>query len=85
MTDQIVQDVREIAAKTLGVPVTLVETDTSIRELPGVESIKMLQIIAKVERKYGVQFEDEIIFSIGTIVELASLVEARLTAVAAAQ
>jgi len=48
--------------------------DTNLRELQGVESIKVLRIVTKLERKYGVELEDETVFRVKTIRELADAI-----------
>lgn len=51
-------------------PGLALEAATVIRELPGIESMKVLRIIAKIERKFGVELDDEVVFNIGTFGDL---------------
>jgi len=47
---------------------------TNLRELPGVESIKVLRIISKIERVFDVELEDDVVFRVKTVAELASAI-----------
>jgi acyl carrier protein len=51
-------------------PALELSPDTVIRELPGIESMKVLRIISKVERKFGVELDDEVVFNVGTYRDL---------------
>jgi acyl carrier protein len=53
---------------------------TKLRELPGVESIKILRIVAKIERAYNLELEDEVVFRVQTIGELATAIRELQTA-----
>ncbi|MCA1690741.1 MAG: acyl carrier protein [Actinobacteria bacterium] len=48
--------------------------DTDIRELPGVDSVTLLQVVANIEDHYRVQFDDDLVFGVHTIGELATAV-----------
>lgn len=45
-----------------------------LRDLPGADSMKMLRVVAKLERRWDVEFEDEEIFAVKTVDELVTLV-----------
>ena len=63
-----------IVRQELRLPDEQLGVGTRLRELPGVESIKLLRIVAKIERAYGVEFEDEVVFRVQTIGELAAAI-----------
>jgi len=46
-----------------------------LRDLPGADSMKMLRVVSKLERKWDVEFDDEAIFAVKTVDELVALVE----------
>jgi acyl carrier protein len=48
---------------------------TVIRELPGIESMKVLRIIAKIERQFGVELDDEVVFNVGTYGDLVGALD----------
>lgn len=49
--------------------------ETVIRELPGIESMKVLRIITKVERQFGVEMDDEVVFNMGTYGDLVTALD----------
>lgn len=51
------------------------EGGTVIRELPGIESMKVLRIIAKIERQFGIELDDDVVFNIGTYGDLVKALE----------
>ncbi len=57
-----------------------VTESTNLRELPGVESIKMLRVVAKIERTYDLELDDEVVFRVRTIRELAEAIQGLLKA-----
>lgn len=59
----------------LGDPSLMFEPSTVIRELPGIESMKVLRIIAKIERQFGVELDDEVVFNTGTYGELVAALD----------
>ena len=46
-----------------------------LKELPGADSMKLLRVVSKLERRWNVEFDDKDIFSARTIDELVALVE----------
>ncbi|WP_410641683.1 acyl carrier protein [Amycolatopsis sp. lyj-346] len=46
-----------------------------LRDLPGADSMKMLRVVSKLERRWDVEFEDEEIFAVKTVDELVTLVQ----------
>ncbi|WP_434447576.1 acyl carrier protein [Lentzea sp. E54] len=51
---------------------TIQATDV-LRDLPGADSIRLFRMSAKLERQFGIEFEDERLFSIRTVGDLADL------------
>lgn len=47
---------------------------THVRELPGAESVKVLRVIARIERAFSIELDDEIVFRVESIDELADAV-----------
>jgi acyl carrier protein len=43
---------------------------TNLRELPGAESVKILRVIARIERAFDIELEDEIVFRIERLDDL---------------
>ncbi|HEY1824065.1 MAG TPA: acyl carrier protein [Trebonia sp.] len=63
----IVTTVTEIAAIELGVPAASLSPDTDLREIEGMDSVKVLRMVAKIEQAYDVELEDEVVFSLSSI------------------
>jgi len=49
--------------------------DVNLRELPGVESVKVLRVIARIERQFDCELDDEVVFRVETVQELVGAVE----------
>jgi acyl carrier protein len=66
--------IKKIVQTTLHLPDSEITSSTNLRDLPGVESIKILRIVASLEKKFDVRLDDEIVFNLSTIAELAEAV-----------
>ncbi|RDG39812.1 acyl carrier protein [Streptomyces corynorhini] len=73
----VLDEVRSQAGKELGIGIDEIAEDTVLKELPGADSVRLLRVVAQIERVYGVEFEDEDIFRVRTSRELADLVLAQ--------
>ena len=69
--------IQEIIAKELGTTLEAVEGSEAIRDLPNIESIKVLRIVTRIEQRFGVVLEDDVVFRLETVPELVTLVEDR--------
>ena len=69
------QTITSLVSEELKIPIEQISPATNLRELPGVESIKVLRIIAKLERVYDVELEDELVFQVKSIQELADAIQ----------
>ncbi len=67
--------VGRIISEVLGISIDEVQPDTRIRALPKVESIRILNIILKVEKLYGIEIPDDATFRLETVGEFVSLVD----------
>jgi acyl carrier protein len=75
---EITETVTEIAAAELGVPAAGLAPDTDLRAIEGIDSVKVLRMIARIERKYDVELSDEDVFALTTIDGTAAAVTAAL-------
>jgi acyl carrier protein len=73
--EQIVSVTAEYLATELKISATGISGADVLRELPGADSMKMLRVVSKLERKWNVEFNDEAIFAVKTVDELVMLVE----------
>jgi len=62
---------QEIVSDVLKVPLDLITADSALTALPHVESIKLLRIAGKVERRFDVELDNEALFRKGTLGDLA--------------
>ena len=47
----------------------------NLRSVAGIESIKVLRIICKVEQKYDIELEDDVVFRVNTIQDIVDAVK----------
>jgi acyl carrier protein len=81
---EIVEQVRAIAAKETGIPVEELTPELDLRKAEGVDSVKVLRVVARIERDYDVELSDEQVFSFASVADVADAVaEALRTADAA--
>jgi len=84
MTDELIAEITGIVADELSIPASSLSADDDLRALEGADSVKMLRVIARIERIHDVELEDEDVFGTSTIREVAGLVHAGLTGAEAA-
>jgi acyl carrier protein len=71
--DALKQALCALISEELKLPAARITPSTDLRAL-GVESIKILRIIAKIERAYDVELDDGLVFRVKTVDELASAI-----------
>lgn len=76
--DDITASVTAIAAAELGVPAVSLVPDTDLRAIEGIDSVKVLRMIARIERAYDVELADEEVFGVSTIAGTAAAVSRAL-------
>ena len=54
---------------------------TNLRAIPSIESIKILRIIVRVEEHYDIELEDQVVFNVETIDDIAGAVHKLLVKV----
>jgi acyl carrier protein len=74
----ITETVRAIVAEVLAVSAAELALDTDLRGVEGADSIKVLRMIARIEREFDVELEDEDVFGVSTIAEVADVVRKAL-------
>jgi acyl carrier protein len=72
----ILTTVRGFVAEELATPAGDIGDDVPLKELAGADSVKMLRVVARIERCYDTEFEDEDVFTVRTLNELVDLVMA---------
>jgi acyl carrier protein len=77
-SDDIIATVTEIAAAELGVPAASLQLDTDLRGIEGMDSVKVLRMIAKIEQAYDIELDDEVVFGLSSIAGTADAVRQAL-------
>lgn len=67
--------VNEIISVELKVPVAEVTPERHFRELPNVDSMRILQIILATEKTFDIEIDDDVTFHIQTVGQYQNLVE----------
>lgn len=73
-TEQIIATLTAIVATELGVSAEAVTPDTDLRAVHGADSVKVLRVIARIEREYDVELDDEDVFSVSSVRDVAGVV-----------
>ena len=66
-TDDITRTITDIAAAELGVPAANLDPDADLRAIEGIDSVKVLRMIARIERAFDIELDDEDVFGIASI------------------
>ncbi|WP_261560581.1 acyl carrier protein [Frankia tisae] len=82
-TDELISEITGIVAEELGVPAGSVSPDADLRSVQGADSVKVLRVIARIERARDVELEDEEVFGASTVREVAEVLQRALTESAA--
>ena len=73
------EEIASVTAGYLAAELKIRTTDIAaadvLRDLPGADSMKMLRVVSKLERRWDVEFEDSEIFAVKTVDELVTLVQ----------
>lgn len=75
----LVDTVAAISAEQLGVERPL-DPATDLRTLDGVDSLRLLRLVTRIEEHFGVELDDAEVFDTHTVGGLADLVRARVGA-----
>lgn len=70
--NEVVTTLRHIVSDILNVPAEQITMDAKISQLAHVESIKLLRIAGKIERRFDVELDDESIFRNGTFGDIVN-------------
>ncbi|ADP80663.1 acyl carrier protein [Pseudofrankia inefficax] len=82
-TDELITEITGIVAEELGVSTEAVSPDADLRAVEGADSVKVLRVIARIERAHDVELEDEEVFGASTVREVAEVLQRALAETAA--
>jgi acyl carrier protein len=68
------EEIRRIMAEVLSVSESEVDAAERLQDLPGIESIKVLRVVTKIEIRYKIELDEQVVFSIKTLDELCARV-----------
>ncbi len=71
-TDEVFADLVQIVSEVLKVPAESVTAQARISDLAHVESIKLLRIAGKIERRFDIEIDNETVFRRGTVSDIAN-------------
>ena len=78
--DTIVESVTDLVAQEFGVPRDSLTPELDLSTVEGADSVKVLRVVAKIERTYDIELEDDEVFGFKTITDVATSVESTLAA-----
>ncbi|NMO17324.1 acyl carrier protein [Pyxidicoccus fallax] len=68
-------DIIQILSAELGMPGEELTQDVHLRGVAGMDSMKVLSIILKVEKRFGIEIPDDATFRLETVGQFTELVE----------
>ncbi|HET8660663.1 MAG TPA: acyl carrier protein [Micromonosporaceae bacterium] len=72
--EEILATVTEIVAAELGVPAAELPPLRDLREVEGADSVKILRSVAKIERRYDIEMDDDDVFSLRCLDDAAAVI-----------
>ena len=76
--DDILCTVTDIAATETGIAEAELRPDVDLRGMAGVDSVRVLRMVAKIERTYDVELEDQDVFGLATLADVVKVVDRAL-------
>jgi acyl carrier protein len=81
--DDIIATVTELVAAEFGRTQSELPADLDLSTVEGADSVKVLRVVAKIERTYDIELEDDEVFGFKTIGDVAASVHSILVEQAA--
>jgi acyl carrier protein len=72
--EKLEETIRMAVCTELKLPVHRISNTTNLRELPGMDSVRVLRIIATIERAHDIELDDEVVFGVTTVDEIAAAI-----------
>lgn len=72
--DEITAVVTDLVAAEFGQPADELSADLNLTSVEGADSVKVLRIVAQIERTYDIELEDEQVFTFKTIRDVSTAV-----------
>lgn len=74
-TQETTIEIRQIISKLLDFPEDDLKSETEISSLPNIDSMRTLEIILAIEKKYGIEVPDAVTFTVNTIGEFEQIIQ----------
>ena len=74
--------VRAALADELCCKPSLVRPDSTLADLPGLDSLKLLRVIAALEAEFDIGLDDEMLYSLRTVSDVTAIITEELTVLA---
>jgi acyl carrier protein len=72
--DDILHTVTEIATAETGIPAAELGSAADLRGMAGVDSVRVLRMVARIERTYDIELDDQDVFGMSTLADVAAVV-----------
>jgi acyl carrier protein len=72
--EDVLRVVRDHLAAQLRIDIDDVTPDTILKDLPGADSVRLLHAVARLERLWGVELDNQAIFGAVTVADLSDVV-----------
>ncbi|GAA3905012.1 hypothetical protein GCM10022244_13960 [Streptomyces gulbargensis] len=76
--DEVIRTVTDLVATEFGRPAAELTPDRDLTSVEGADSVKVLRSVARIERTYDIELEDDQVFGFKTIDDVADAVAALL-------
>jgi acyl carrier protein len=70
--DEVFEILKKIVSDILRIPVEEIAAESRLSDLTLVESIKLLRIAGKIERRFGIELDDEVVFRKGSLDDIVA-------------
>lgn len=68
--DEVLAGLKQIVSEVLRIPGEEITAESKLTDIGMVESIKLLRIAGKIERRFGIELDDEVVFRQGSLAEI---------------
>ncbi|MFF0543592.1 acyl carrier protein [Nocardia thailandica] len=76
--DTILATVTEIATAETGLPAEVLTPDADLRAMAGVDSVRVLRMVARIERSFDIELDDADVFALSSLADVVRVVEKSL-------
>ncbi|GAB2662231.1 acyl carrier protein [Nocardia goodfellowii] len=77
---EIFDDLKSLLVEEAGVPVELVTPDALLTDLPGIDSLRMMRTVLRLENRTGIAVNESVVFGAKTLRDLVNGIEREIAA-----